>query len=71
MFSLLCLIKHSTHLPTSLPPPWLVVNDEETASKYRDIIPHGCNAQGKGPQVIANKGQVISPKWSQVQGTTY
>lgn len=75
MFSLLCLIKHNTQFHARLshpPPPRLIVEDEETDNKYKDITLHGCDAQGKkGLRVITNKGQIIIPKWSRVQETTY
>ena len=58
----------SAHIPPSR--GWLSTM-KRVKSKYKDIILHGCNVQGKGRQVIANKGQVISPTWLQVQGTTY
>lgn len=61
-----------TSLSSPPPPPRLIVEDEETDNKYKDIILHGCDTQGKkGLRVITNKGQIIIPKWSRVQETTY
>ncbi len=67
MLSLLCLIKHSTQSCTHPSPSRLIVIDVKTDNKNKDIILHGRHVQGKGPQQITNKGQVVIPKWPQVQ----
>ncbi len=73
MLFLLCLIRHNIEIlhPSHPSPSWLIVIDVRLADKHEDIILHGSNVQGKGAQVITNKGQVIIPMWSQVQETTY
>lgn len=62
MLSLLCLIKHTIlHLPL-----WLISMNRQTIH-IKTSFYMGVYVQGKGPQVNTNKGQVIIPKWSQVQ----